>query len=214
MTGMFKSWKFYAIVAILLCGLVSTYAVIRKPRPKSDKPEDIAKFVASDGFKKLSDDEQKEYMRRMRPLRGANREDMRKRMNSLSEAERRAIFKNMHELRERERIAELKKYFALSKAEREKYLDARIAEEDRRFAEFEKNMAQRRAQAERDAKNGEQPQRPPRPSEAQRAAFMKERIENTPPEVRAARQQFRKDMQARRKATGKERKHPPRPPRG
>ena len=59
MTGMFKSWKFYAIVAILLCGLVSTYAVIRKPRPKSDKPEDIAKFVASDGFKKLSDDEQK-----------------------------------------------------------------------------------------------------------------------------------------------------------
>lgn len=212
MTGMFKSWKFYAIVAILLCGLVSTYAVIRKPRPKSDKPEDIAKFVASDGFKKLSDDEQKEYMRRMRPPRGANREDMRKRMNSLSEAERRAMFKNMHELRERERIAELKKYFALSKAEREKYLDARIAEEDRRFAEFEKNMAQRRAQAERDAKNGEQPQRPPRPSEAQRAAFMKERIENTPPEVRAARQQFRKDMQARRKATGKE--SPPRPPRG
>ena len=214
MTGMFKSWKFYAIVAILLCGLVSTYAVIRKPRPKSDKPEDIAKFVASDGFKKLSDDEQKEYMRRMRPPRGANREDMRKRMNSLSEAERRAMFKNMHELRERERIAELKKYFALSKAEREKYLDARIAEEDRRFAEFEKNMAQRRAQAERDAKNGGQPQRPPRPSEAQREAFMKERIENTPPEVRAARQQFRKDMQARRKATGKERKHPPRPPRG
>lgn len=212
MTGMFKSWKFYAIVAILLCGLVSTYAIIRKPRPKSDKPEDIAKFVASDGFKKLSDDEQKEYMRRMRPPRGANREDMRKRMNSLSEAERRAMFKNMHELRERERIAELKKYFALSKAEREKYLDARIAEEDRRFAEFEKNMAQRRAQAERDAKNGEQPQRPPRPSEAQRAAFMKERIENTPPEVRAARQQFRKDMQARRKATGKE--SPPRPPRG
>ena len=187
MTGIFKSWKFYAIVAILLCGLVSTYAVIRKPRPKSDKPEDIAKFVASDGFKKLSDDEQKEYMRRMRPPRGANREDMRKRMNSLSEAERRAMFKNMHELRERERIAELKKYFALSKAEREKY---------------------------RDAKNGEQPQRPPRPSEAQRAAFMKERIENTPPEVRAARQQFRKDMQARRKATGKERKRPPRPPRG
>lgn len=214
MTGIFKSWKFYAIVAILLCGLVSTYAVIRKPRPKSDKPEDIAKFVASDGFKKLSDDEQKEYMRRMRPPRGANREDMRKRMNSLSEAERRAMFKNMHGLRERERIAELKKYFALSKAEREKYLDARIAEEDRRFAEFEKNMAQRRAQAERDAKNGEQPQRPPRPSEAQRAAFMKERIENTPPEIRAARQQFRKDMQARRKATGKERKHPPRPPRG
>ncbi len=214
MTGMFKSWKFYAIVAILLCGLVSTYAVIRKPRPKSDKPEDIAKFVASDGFKKLSDDEQKEYMRRMRPPRGANREDMRKRMNSLSEAERRAMFKNMHELRERERIAELKKYFALSKVEREKYLDARIAEEDRRFAEFEKNMAQRRAQAKRDAKNGDQPQRPPRPSEAQRAAFMKERIENTPPEVRAARQQFRKDMQARRKATGKERKHPPRPPRG
>lgn len=214
MTGMFKSWKFYAIVAILLCGLVSTCAVIRKPRPKSDKPEDIAKFVASDGFKKLSDDEQKEYMRRMRPPRGANREDMRKRMNSLSEAERRAMFKNMHGLRERERIAELKKYFALSKAEREKYLDARIAEEDRRFAEFEKNMAQRRAQAERDAKNGEQPQRPPRPSEAQRAAFMKERIENTPPEIRAARQQFRKDMQARRKATGKERKHPPRPPRG
>ena len=153
-------------------------------------------------------------MRRMRPPRGANREDMRKRMNSLSEAERRAMFKNMHGLRERERIAELKKYFALSKAEREKYLDARIAEEDRRFAEFEKNMAQRRAQAERDAKNGEQPQRPPRPSEAQRAAFMKERIENTPPEIRAARQQFRKDMQARRKATGKERKHPPRPPRG
>lgn len=214
MTGMFKSWKFYAIVAILLCGLVSTCAVIRKPRPKSDKPEDIAKFVASDGFKKLSDDEQKEYMRRMRPPRGANREDMRKRMNSLSEAERRAMFKNMHELRERERIAELKKYFALSKAEREKYLDARIAEEDRRFAEFEKNMAQRRAQAERDAKNGGQPLRLPRPSEAQRAAFMKERIENTPPEVRAARQQFRKDMQARRKATGKERKHPPRPPRG
>ncbi len=214
MTGMFKSWKFYAIVAILLCGLVTTYAVFRKPSPKSDKPEDIAKFVASDGFKKLSDDEQKEYMRRMRPPRGANREDMRKRMNSLSEAERRAMFKNMHELRERERIAELKKYFALSKAEREKYLDARIAQEHRRNPDYEKNMTQRRAQAERNAKNGEQPQRPPRPSEAQRAAFMKERIENTPPEVRAARQQFRKDMQARRKATGKERKRPPRPPRG
>ena len=107
MTGMFKSWKFYAIVALLLCGLVTTYAVTRKPRPKSDKPEDIARFVASDGFKKLSDDEQKAYMRQMRPPRGANREDMRKRMDSLTEAERQAMFRNMHELRERERIAEL-----------------------------------------------------------------------------------------------------------
>lgn len=197
-----RHWK--AAVAVLLTVLAGYVAVaaFAVPKPKSDKPEDVAKFVASADFRKLSAEQQRAYADRMRPAPGTGRNEMRRRLEALSAGERQAMFRNMRDLHEKQQIEELKKYFKLSKAERERYLDEKIAEEDKRFAEFAARRAEREAQAK--AAGTEQKNEPrQRPSEAQRAAFMKERIESTSPEVRAARQKYRNDMMARRKATGK-----------
>ena len=195
-----KHLKFSLTAAILLAiGLtVALATVFSTPAPKSDKPEDLAAFIASPGFRKLPDAKQEEYLKRMRPSR-ENRGNPRKIAASMTEAQRRAMFENIRALHEKKMIEELKAYFKMSKAEKERYLDQKIAEQDQRMAEFAKRRAERNAAGN---KEGEQRERR-RPSQDQMAAMMKNRIETTAPEVRAARQKFFQDLMKRRAATGR-----------
>ena len=207
---MLKHLKFSLTAAILLTiGLiVILVALFSTPAPKSDKPEDLAAFIASPGFKKLPDAKQEEYLKRMRPSR-ENRGNPRKIAASMTEAQRRAMFENIRALQEKKMIEELRAYFKMSKAEKEQYLDRKIAEQDQRMAEFAKRRAERNAAGTKDGESRERR----RPSQNQMAAMMKNRIETTAPEIRAARQKFFQDLVRRRAATGKTAVHRGPPPR-
>ncbi len=207
---MLKHLKFSLTAAILLTiGLiVILVALFSTPAPKSDKPEDLAAFIASPGFKKLPDAKQEEYLKRMRPSR-ENRGNPRKIAASMTEAQRRAMFENIRALQEKKMLEELRAYFKMSKAEKEQYLDRKIAEQDQRMAEFAKRRAERNAAGTKDGESRERR----RPSQNQMAAMMKNRIETTAPEVRAARQKFFQDLVRRRAATGKTAVHRGPPPR-
>ena len=207
---MLKHLKFSLTAAILLTiGLiVILVALFSTPAPKSDKPEDLAAFIASPGFKKLPDAKQEEYLKRMRPSR-ENRGNPRKIAASMTEAQRRAMFENIRALQEKKMLEELRAYFKMSKAEKEQYLDRKIAEQDQRMAEFAKRRAERNAAGTKDGESRERR----RPSQNQMAAMMKNRIETTAPEIRAARQKFFQDLVRRRAATGKTAVHRGPPPR-
>ena len=195
-----KHLKFSLTAAILLTvGLAVALATASStPAPKSDKPEDLAAFIASPGFKRLPDAKQEECLKRMR-LSQKNRGNPRKIAASMTEAQRKAMFENIRALHEKKMLEELRAYFKMSKAEKERYLDQKIAEQDQRMAEFAKRRAERNAAGNRE---GEQRERR-RPSQEQMAAMMKNRIETTAPEVRAARRKFFQDLAKRRAATGK-----------
>ncbi len=195
-----KHLKFSLTAVILLTvGMIVALATLfSTPAPKSDKPEDLAAFIASPGFRKLPDAKQEEYLKRMRPSR-EKRGNPREITAAMTETQRRAMFENIRALHEKKMIEELKAYFKMSKAEKERYLDQKIAEQDQRMAEFARRRAERSAAEKKD---GEAQERR-RPSPDQMAAMMKNRIETTAPEVRAARQKFFQDLMKRRAATGR-----------
>ena len=112
-----KHLKFSLTAAILLAiGLtVALAAVFSTPAPKSDKPEDLAAFIASPGFRKLPDAKQEEYLKRMRPSR-ENRGNPRKIAASMTEAQRRAMFENIRALHEKKMIEELAHFKGFARA--------------------------------------------------------------------------------------------------
>ena len=174
-------------------------------------------FVASSDFRRLSFAERQEWLKKLRPEKGEKRPGPpnREAMRTMSQKERSALRDNMRQVFEQERNKHMKQYFALqTPEEKNAFLDAEIAKMEERRAEFEKRRAQMEAERKKrqaENKNGTaDPDRPPRPTEAQRTAQMKTRTETTSPEVRAMRNQYMRELQARAKATGKN-ITPPRP---
>lgn len=210
---MAKRRKMTIAATVLLAGAIAigtaSYHAFRKPRPKSDRPEDIAKFVASSGFNRLSAAERQAYLRKLRPDPAQGRTQSRRpRMQNMSGEERSAFMANMMRLFEQERSRRLKKYFALqTQEEKNAFLDAELAKMEQRRAEFEKLRWQRdaeRKKREAENKNGQTVANTrPRPSEAERASHMRTRTESTSPESRAMNNQYMRDLQSRAKETGK-----------
>ena len=207
------------LVALLAAGAVSiiAYQKLHIRRPASDKREDIMKFVASSDFKRLSFAERQEWLKKLRPEKGEKRPTPPNRdaMRTMSQEERSAFRDNMRQVFEQERNKHMKQYFALqTQEEKNAFLDAEIAKMEERRAEFEERRAQMEAERKKrqaENKNGTaDPDRPPRPTEAQRTARMKTRTETTSPETRAMRNRYMRELQARAKATGKN-ISPPRP---
>ncbi len=210
---MAKRRKMTIAATVLLAGAIAigtaSYHAFRKPRPKSDRPEDIAKFVASSGFNRLSAAERQAYLRKLRPDPAQGQTQSRRpRMQNMSGEERSAFMANMMRLFEQERSRRLKKYFALqTQEEKNACLDAELAKMEQRRAEFEKLRRQRdaeRKKREAENKNGQTVANTrPRPSEAERASRMRTRTESTSPESRAMNNQYMRDLQSRAKETGK-----------
>lgn len=210
---MAKRRKMTIAATVLLAGTIAigtaSYHAFRKPRPKSDRPEDIAKFVASSGFNRLSAAERQAYLRKLRPDPAQGQTQSRRpRMQNMSGEERSAFMANMMRLFEQERSRRLKKYFALqTQEEKNAFLDVELAKMEQRRAEFEKLRRQRdaeRKKREAENKNGQTVANTrPRPSEAERASRMRTRTESTSPESRAMNNQYMRDLQSRAKETGK-----------
>ena len=188
------------LVAVLAAG---SYFIFRKPRPKSDKVEDIVKFAASSDFNKLSSAERQAYLRKMRPQEGQRRPPS---FSNMTQEERSGLRENMMRLFEQERNRQMRKYFALkTQEEKNAFLDEEIAKMEQRRAEMQKRMEEwRRNNAQRNQNNAANanPQRQ-RPSESEMAARTRSRVESTSPESRAMRNQYMRELQARAKQTGK-----------
>ena len=204
----FRRTAIAGISAILMMILgFALYESLRKPKPKSDKIEDIAKFAASADFNRLSLAERRSHLQKLRPKPGEKHIQI-FRLQNLSSQEHAAIMNNMRRIFEQERNQRIKEYFALqTQSAKNAYLDAELAAMEQRRAEFEKRRTQKEAGLEKPnmrKENGQIAQNQPRrPSEAERAGRMKTRTETTTPESRAMRNQFMRDLQARAKETGK-----------
>ena len=210
----FEHWKITTAAAVVLAGVLGgVLAFFTTPKPKSDKPEDIAKFAASSKFDRLTNKQKEEYLRQLRPRPGERRDRRNNPIRSMSEQERRALFRQMGAMRQRQMLKEYRAYMKMNQAEKNAFLDAKIAEQDKRMAEWAKRRAERQARRAQNAQNGQnaqnaQQQQRPRPTAEQRAAFMKSRIESESPEVRAARQKMMQDIMKRRRETGKTMQRP------
>lgn len=209
---MVEHWKITTAAAVILAGIIGgILAFFTTPKPKSDKTEDIAKFAASSKFDRLTNKQKEEYLRKLRPRPGERRDRRNNPMRNMSEQERRALFRQMGAMRQRQMLKEYRAYMKMNQAEKNAFLDAKIAEQDKRMAEWAKRRAEREARRAQNAqngqngqnRNGQNGQQPPRPTAEQRAAFMKSRIESESPEVRAARQKMMQDIMKRRRETGK-----------
>ena len=210
----FEHWKITTAAAVVLAGVLGgILAFFTTPKPKSDKPEDIAKFAASSKFDRLTNKQKEEYLRQLRPRPGERRDRRNNPMRSMSEQERRALFRQMGAMRQRQMLKEYRAYMKMNQAEKNAFLDAKIAEQDKRMAEWAKRRAEREARRAQNGqngqnRNGQNGQQRPRPTAEQRAAFMKSRIESESPEVRSARQKMMQDMMKRRRETGKTMQRP------
>ena len=211
---MLEHWKITTAAAVILAGILGgVLAFFTTPKPKSDKPEDIARFAASSKFDRLTNKQKEEYLRRLRPRPGERRDRRNNPMRSMSEQERRALFRQMGAMRQRQMLKEYRAYMKMNQAEKNAFLDAKIAEQDKRMAEWAKRRAEREARRAQNGqngqnRNGQNGQQRPRPTAEQRAAFMKSRIESESPEVRSARQKMMQDMMKRRRETGKTMQRP------
>ncbi len=195
-----------AITALALSAAGAVWYCTRKVAPASDSPEDIAKFIASAGFNKLSAAERRAYMAKLRQGRGER--PPRGGQQQMSQAERKSFRDNTRRLFEQERNARMRKYFSLkTQEEKDAFLDEELARMEQRRAEFEKRrkqrMAEREKQKEQNKAQGENPQPPKRPTEAERTENMRTRMETSTPESRAMRSKYFRELSARAKATGK-----------
>ncbi len=122
------------------------YAIIASPAapdPETSEPEEVQKFIASDGFKKMSTEEKTEYMQQYRErLRDVPREERRQmyRSENLSDKERRSLRQNMGEVRREQMLTEAQAFFKMSPAEQDAFLDKRLDD----MAARRKGWAERR----------------------------------------------------------------------
>lgn len=210
-----KEWiKPVAIVslsAIVLIGAIagSLLWMAGPSRPSSKKPEDVAKFIASDSFDKLPLAKKEEYLSKM-----PQGPEARTAFENMDEKTRRQFFENSREVREAQMNKKMRDYFSVSADQRAKWLDDFIAAEDKRMEEMRSRMGDRRPpQDNKAASGGGQQQAGPQGQQqggtrkggddAARTARMKQRMESTPPEQHAMRMQFMADVMARRAETGK-----------
>jgi hypothetical protein len=97
------------------------------------------------------------------------------------------------------RRAELARYFTLSKAEKTRYLDQQID----RMEEMRRNFAARGGPNGAGPNGGGPGAGPPRPrTPEEREQRRKQRLDETTPQERAQRDQFRHDLEARRSQRG------------
>lgn len=207
------------VIVVLSALGVGGYLYFKEPKPKSEKREDLIKFVASQEFKKLSLERQKYYTDKLKPKPGERRNfrQMRNEMKNLSKDEQRNMRDNMFRAERIKRDKEALAYIKMSKAEKEAFLDKRIAEWEQRRQQFEQRRRQNPQQQRRprqlqqqnaqnqqkNARNQQQRQQAQEQRRQERTTRMRNMMENTPPEVRAAHSVMMRDMMERRRATGK-----------
>lgn len=181
------------ISAVLAGAVWAGLALFQEPTPVAksvaDTPLEVAQYMASEGFSKLSAEQKKEYFHK-----AGEKFDMGSYFSvrdQLTEEQRRTLRQNMRPMFHNMMEDRVNKYFELPQEQREAYLDEMID----RMQEMRRNhQANRR---NRDAnQSGQQRRRGISPER------FKNRIEKSSPEDRAKRVEFMKAMRERMKKRG------------
>ena len=116
-----KTNKIYTIIvgaAVVIAGGIYAYIAfgpVKVPDPQKD-PKAARNFIASKNFSKLSPQEQRDFLRNMRPRQRPTRqqmEQMRKDMQSMTAEQRSNMMQNMRKVRMREMEERLDKFFKM-----------------------------------------------------------------------------------------------------
>ena len=173
-----------SVLAISALGLGYTVWPSRPPDP-AGSPQDVAAYVASNKFARLSADDKQAYLRQAGPgLFRSSRE--------LSDEQRQKLRENIGPVFRQGMEDRINKYFELPPEEQIAYLDEMI----------DRMEAMRQAHPPRASAGSDGQNQRPRGRGGFTPARMKNRIENTSPEHRAKMAAFRKAMSERRKQRG------------
>lgn len=180
-----RRWRRWAAVLLLLLGLGGLVWALR-PDPHLARAKELQKELFGPAGKGLAPDERK--------ARFAELRDNVKRLNTDQKWELSAP------MRERQR-AEMDRYFAMSPKEKAAYLDEHI----NRSEKMRKEREQRAAQGNGGNRGGGPPGasgggRPRSPDDIEQR--LKQALERTTPDERARADQFRKEMNDRRRQRG------------
>ncbi len=128
-------------VVVLLASMGGLMWWMLKPpaKPVTEKPADLAKFIASPVFDDLKFSERKEYLAKL-----PQGPEMREAFKDLDESSRRAVFEKAMKVREAERTKQAREYFKLPPEQRAAWMAAYVAQEDKRRAEMRERIEQLR----------------------------------------------------------------------
>ena len=190
-----KPWlKWTLALAVVILATAITVAVYLKRQPPhiptSTTPADIAAFVASADFNRLTLKQRADYLAKL--PRGAGLRDY---LAPLNEGQRRQAFENLRSVREAERNKQIKGYFALPQDQRAAWMNNYVAENQMPAFGPRDRPGQPAATA---GQNSPAAAARPAPDPNRRL----ERIETTSPEMRAMQVQFRIEEMAARQAAG------------
>lgn len=191
-------WIIVSAFLLMITGGLACYVFSNSaaPDPALQSRTNMAKYMASDEFAKLSKEEKSKYFAKV----DTELEGERLPHEGLTDTEKKKLHENMGPLMRERFNNRIKEYFKLSPEEKKAFLD-KMAEEMKKRREAGGggppggpgggNNAQGQQQTA-----GNQPRGPS-------VDRMRNRIENTPPDERAMHAQFMKDMQANRAAQQK-----------
>lgn len=118
-----------AVTALLTTAIILLRSPAQAPDPTVMEKTEAVKFIASDKFAALPEQQKIEYVRKMR---GDNPGPPPVMDESLSDAERQAVRKNMGSVMRKEMVERTRQFFKMSKEEQEKFLDKMIADMEAR----------------------------------------------------------------------------------
>jgi hypothetical protein len=186
-----RRWRRWAALVLLLLGVGGLAWAVR-PDPHLARAQALQKELFGPDAKNLSPDERK-----------ARFAEYRAQVKHLTDDQKWELSAPMREKQQ----AEMDRYFALSPKEKVKYLDERIDRAEKMKKEWETKKGQGKAGGVKGggppggAKGGGSGGRPARsPEEVEKRR--KQMLDRTTPEQRAQRDQYRKDMDARRRQRG------------
>lgn len=179
-----------SLMGLLLVGSVTAYFLLRSPAP-TGKPAEVAKFVTSDAFDRLSPEKQQAYFDAIEENRDAYRD--------LPEEQRRQLREVVGQARENK---ELDRFAKMTPAEQKKYVDERVKEEEERRKRWEGATTRPAGQGGPGGPGGPGGGRGPGGGGRFTPERMKARLENQSPQRRATQALLRSMIAERRAQLG------------
>ncbi len=195
-----KSRIILVSVLVALVGVSATLLFMRHkpaPDPKSQTPQEIAKYIASDDFAALSGKERTQYLNSGRELmRGKNA------MDGLSDEEKEKFRENVRSGNDpmKKRMQE---YFKLPPDQRQEYLKKMMEEMEARRKSGQDRPPDAPPGEGRGGNQGGQGGQGAGPRNPPSSDKIRNRLEKESPVERAQRTQFMRDMMQARQSSGK-----------
>jgi len=190
-------WLAGLVTVALGAWLVASLLEPAPPNPETASSKEIASYLVSDKFEKLSDAKKDAYSERLRQLPEDRRRELFQ-VQGLTSQERRRLGGNMGRGFRREMMQEMKDFFKLSPEQQLAALDKRIAEMDARRRDMQARRPNPGGGARQSGTPGRPPRGPRRINADRMQQFMEQRLSNTTPEERAVMSEYWRRLRERR----------------